>query len=39
MSQKQLRLGDIHQQMLIAEMFPKFDADPEAGGTGAGSRS
>ena len=30
MAQKQLRLADIHQQMLIAEMFPKFDADPEA---------
>jgi capsular exopolysaccharide synthesis family protein len=28
-SQKQLRLGEIHQQMLTAEMFPKFEADPD----------
>ena len=29
MSQKKMRLGDIHQQMLNAEMLPRVDADPE----------
>jgi capsular exopolysaccharide synthesis family protein len=31
MLQKQLRLGEIHQQMMTAEMFPKLELDPEAG--------
>jgi len=35
MAQKQLRLGDIHQQMLFAEMFPKFESDPESNVRGA----
>ncbi|MFI5456868.1 MAG: polysaccharide biosynthesis tyrosine autokinase [Isosphaerales bacterium] len=34
-AQKQLKLADIHQQLLTAEMFPKFDTDPEAGARGA----
>jgi polysaccharide biosynthesis transport protein len=29
-SQKQLRLGEIHQQMLAAQFFPKFEPDREA---------
>ncbi len=36
MSQKQLRLGEIHQQMMIAQMFPKFE--PESGASGRESR-
>jgi len=35
MAQKQLRLADIHQQMLFAESFPKFEADPDAGARAA----
>jgi polysaccharide biosynthesis transport protein len=31
MAQKQLRLGEIHQQMMTAEAFPRFEMDPEAG--------
>jgi len=35
MAQKQMRLADIHQQMQFGEMFPKFEADPEAGARAA----
>ena len=30
MSQKQLQLGELHQQMMVAQMFPKFELDREA---------
>jgi capsular exopolysaccharide synthesis family protein len=29
-AQKQLRLAEIHQQMIVAERFPRFDADPSS---------
>jgi capsular exopolysaccharide synthesis family protein len=35
MAQKQMRLSEIHQQMLFAESFPKFDTDPAASARGA----
>ncbi len=31
MSQKQMRLSEIHQQMLVSQMFPKFELDGAAG--------
>jgi polysaccharide biosynthesis transport protein len=31
-SQKQLRLGEVQQQMMVAQMFPKFDAEDGANG-------
>jgi capsular exopolysaccharide synthesis family protein len=35
MLQKQLRLGELHQQIMNAEMFPKLEIDPEAGARAA----
>ena len=32
MSNKQMRLNEIHQQMLVSQMFPKFELDGAAGG-------
>jgi polysaccharide biosynthesis transport protein len=32
MSQKQLRLGEIHQQMMMAQIFPRFEAEDGAHG-------
>jgi capsular exopolysaccharide synthesis family protein len=29
LAQKQLRLGELHQQMMVAQMFPKFDTGGE----------
>ncbi len=34
MTQKQMRLGELGQQMMIAEMFPKVDMSGEADGPG-----
>jgi polysaccharide biosynthesis transport protein len=30
LTQRQMRLGDIHQQMLVSQLFPKLDYDPAA---------
>jgi polysaccharide biosynthesis transport protein len=35
MSQKQLRLNEFHQQMMMAKMFPKIDDDPATGARAA----
>jgi succinoglycan biosynthesis transport protein ExoP len=35
MTQRQLRLGDVHQQMLVAQIFPKVEFDPAANGRAA----
>jgi polysaccharide biosynthesis transport protein len=32
MSQKQLQINQLHQQMMISQMFPKFELDGAAGG-------
>ncbi len=36
MSQKQLRLSEVHQQMMVAQMFPRFE--PENGADGRAGR-
>lgn len=35
LSQRQLRLGEVAQQMQVAQLFPKFDAGGESGGRAA----
>ncbi len=35
MSQKQLKLGELQQQLTMSEMMPKFEFDPEANGRAA----
>jgi polysaccharide biosynthesis transport protein len=35
MSQKRLKLGDLQQQLMMAQMMPRYDFDPEAGSRAA----